>query len=960
MAVIGVGNGGAGYPSAIATPQYTSGGDSNWANAATTVPDSNKRMDAEVLNDIIDELVATQTELGVNPSGAFSDVAARLASLSSGTVGGPGSSTDNAVTRWDGTTGALLQNSNVIIDDNNNLGVGTGSIGSGAVKNIIVSSGTAPSTSVTDAFAIWSADRNSVAGKAGLHIRSEDGTQHVISDLVGIGTLSPLEALEVNGALKLGTTVNTNNGTIRYTGTDVEARVGGVWVSLTTGSYTDEQAQDAVGTILTDSATIDFTYNDGTPSITASVINSSITYAKIQDVSATNRLLGRFTAGAGVVEEVGLATGLRFNTGNLDYDINSLTADGTPDSANDYVVTWDASATAHKKVLLSNLGGSLSGGAANKLAIWSSATTLTNDTDLHYNSTNNNLGIGTSTFGTNLKHGIALFQDGVTPTTNVTDVVQVYAVDETAGLTGLGIKGEDGTVHLISNQTILGSQTRGTSIANGLMIDMGTSTNGILEFRQTNVAHGITDTLNTSVYADFRQVTGGSGGLQIYGATELNTGVQITGLVTSTDTAKSTSAIGAVRIDAGKKSGTGFTTFAANENLVVMGDRGSGLAKWSLDAEGDTWQQGDLFLGGRAGVGSTSFLANGVGVGGIQLEGAGIFIQMSNAASIAHGVTTLVATSVFFDVRPIVANAGGVQMRAYTETNLATIISSVVVTDPASTKTTASDAALRFEFGKKVGTTAEAMAAGVNLVVFTDVFAGGLGTRWILDNDGDTWQTGSLTLDGSITSGGNTARSLTINRHTTGNTAGNDFTVNTGGATAGATDKVGGNTLIKSGIGTGNAVPSTFQVQTPAFKGASGTTDQTLVNRWLLNGTTNLTSGVAATLITIPLATLEQAGGTVQYTIDVSDGTDMLNLSGCVNFSAVNKGGTYTTNSSVIGTESLAKSDAGDTLVTSFTFNNGSNQTQLRVTATVTGITPTVFRIIYNVYSGAQQSVTLN
>lgn len=36
--------------------------------------------------------------------------------------------------------------------------------------------------------------------------------------------------------------------------------------------YTNEEAQDAVGTIMTDSATIDFTYNDGTPSITGSVI----------------------------------------------------------------------------------------------------------------------------------------------------------------------------------------------------------------------------------------------------------------------------------------------------------------------------------------------------------------------------------------------------------------------------------------------------------------------------------------------------------------------------------------------------------------------------------------------------------------------------------------------------------------------------------------------------------------
>lgn len=43
------------------------------------------------------------------------------------------------------------------------------------------------------------------------------------------------------------------------------------------------------------------------------------------------------------------------DTATLDLDISSLTADATPDSAADYVVTYDASATTHKKVLIANL-----------------------------------------------------------------------------------------------------------------------------------------------------------------------------------------------------------------------------------------------------------------------------------------------------------------------------------------------------------------------------------------------------------------------------------------------------------------------------------------------------------------------------------------------------------------------------------------------------------------------------
>lgn len=50
-------------------------------------------------------------------------------------------------------------------------------------------------------------------------------------------------------------------------------------------AYTDEQAQDAVGSILTDSSTIDFTYNDGAPSITGSVITGAIDHNSLANLT---------------------------------------------------------------------------------------------------------------------------------------------------------------------------------------------------------------------------------------------------------------------------------------------------------------------------------------------------------------------------------------------------------------------------------------------------------------------------------------------------------------------------------------------------------------------------------------------------------------------------------------------------------------------------------------------------
>jgi hypothetical protein len=69
----------------------------------------------------------------------------------------------------------------------------------------------------------------------------------------------------------------------------LSAWVEGAWLEniLAGTSYTDEQAQDAVGTILVDSASIDFTYNDATPSITAIVKAGSIGATELAATAVT-------------------------------------------------------------------------------------------------------------------------------------------------------------------------------------------------------------------------------------------------------------------------------------------------------------------------------------------------------------------------------------------------------------------------------------------------------------------------------------------------------------------------------------------------------------------------------------------------------------------------------------------------------------------------------------------------
>lgn len=93
------------------------------------------------------------------------------------------------------------------------------------------------------------------------------------------------------------------------------------------GGYTDEQAQDAVGNILAATATITPVYSDATPDITFNINDNSVTFAKLQNL-ATDKLLGRDTAGSGDPEEISVGGGLEF-TGAAAIQRSALTGDVT-------------------------------------------------------------------------------------------------------------------------------------------------------------------------------------------------------------------------------------------------------------------------------------------------------------------------------------------------------------------------------------------------------------------------------------------------------------------------------------------------------------------------------------------------------------------------------------------------------------------------------------------------------
>lgn len=128
--------------------------------------------------------------------------------------------------------------------------------------------------------------------------------------------------------------------------------------------FLDERAQDAVGTILVDSSSIDFTYTDATPEITAVVLPAGVDHDALANFVA-NEHVDHSSVSIATAVDSGLTGGGDITaTRNLSVDINGTTALGTTPASGDSFLVWDADASALKKVTYTEvLGGVVVGSA---------------------------------------------------------------------------------------------------------------------------------------------------------------------------------------------------------------------------------------------------------------------------------------------------------------------------------------------------------------------------------------------------------------------------------------------------------------------------------------------------------------------------------------------------------------------------------------------------------------------
>ena len=104
---------------------------------------------------------------------------------------------------------------------------------------------------------------------------------------------------------------------------------------------------------------------------------------------------------------------------------------------------------------------------------------------------------------------------------------------------------------------------------------------------------------------------------------------------------------------------------------------------------------------------------------------------------------------------------------------------------------------------------------------------------------------GTTSPTNALSFGGNSARTIWLERNTTANTAGSNLTVQAGGATTSASDKNGGNLLLSSGTSTGTGT-SIITFSTAISGGSSGTSDNAPAERMRINSAGNVGIGTAS------------------------------------------------------------------------------------------------------------------
>ena len=224
----------------------------------------------------------------------------------------------------------------------------------------------------------------------------------------------------------------------------------------------------------------------------------------------------------------------------------------------------------------------------------------------------------------------------------------------------------DGAGNLYGEGKWFIGDTSNANMTVGLTINQGASDDEAIALKSSDVAHGITTDFETDTYGTLRKANANEGGLKIDGISEIHLGIALHGVVTTSNTDKTTTGAAPIMLYASQKSGTVKAgNLDANANVVGIRCYTGGGYKtvWIADVDGDTHQTGSIFVNEASNANMTIGLTINQGANDDE-----IFTLKSS--DVGHPVTSLTETDTYFYIKKQSATQGGVSLYGITDDDI--------------------------------------------------------------------------------------------------------------------------------------------------------------------------------------------------------------------------------------------------------------------------------------------------
>jgi len=125
----------------------------------------------------------------------------------------------------------------------------------------------------------------------------------------------------------------------------------------------------------------------------------------------------------------------------------------------------------------------------------------------------------------------------------------------------------------------------------GLCLNQGSADGAIFSLKSSDIAHGITDQVETDTYFRIKKFNATNGGVRMQGFGESSEALNFQGEATASNTATGTGAQAPIMMFGNKKSGTNVATMGADDNIFVAGTAQS-TVKFLVKGDGDIYYDG--------------------------------------------------------------------------------------------------------------------------------------------------------------------------------------------------------------------------------------------------------------------------------------------------------------------------------------------------------------------------------